>query len=86
METKQRCQSCGMPLGDSFYGTNVDKSMSAEYCTFCFQNGKFTNPNQTLEEMIASSVVNMTGDLRMPVDKAQELARNFIPTLGRWKK
>lgn len=88
MENKIRCQSCGMPLSDTFgnRGTNRDGSNTSEYCTFCFKAGEFTNPNQTLSEMIQSSIENMTADLNMPVEKATELANSFIPNLKRWKK
>ena len=88
MDEKIRCQSCGMPLSDAFgnFGTNSDGSKNPEYCSFCFQNGAFTNPNQTLEEMIQSSIENMTTDLGAPVDKATELANRVIPKLRRWQK
>ena len=87
MENKIRCQSCGMPLSADFgnLGTNADGSKTDEYCSFCFQTGEFTNPTQTLEEMIESSIENMTRDLNMPPEKAAELANSFIPTLRRWQ-
>ncbi len=87
MDDKQRCQSCGMPLSEAFmnFGTNEDGSSSDQFCTFCFQNGKFTNPAQTLDEMIKSSIENMTGELGMPLEKATELANTVIPPLGRWR-
>ena len=76
-----------MPLSEEFgnLGTNADGSKTDEYCSFCFSGGNFTNPNQTLEEMIQSSIENMTGDLNMPVEQATELANSFIPTLRRWQ-
>ena len=76
-----------MPLSEEFgnLGTNADGSKTEEYCSFCFSGGNFTNPNQTLEEMIQSSIENMTGDLNMPVEQATELANSFIPTLRRWQ-
>ena len=82
-----RCQSCGMPLSAEFanFGTNADGTTIDEYCSFCFANGQFTNPNQTLEEMINSSIENMTADLNMPPEKASELANSFIPKLKRWQ-
>ena len=88
MDNKTRCQSCGMPLSAEFgnLGTNRDGSVVLEYCSFCFSGGEFTNPNQTLEEMIQSSIENMTADLNMPREKAAELANSFIPTLRRWRK
>lgn len=87
MDNKIRCQSCGMPLSEEFgnLGTNADGTNAAEYCIFCFKGGKFTNPDQTMEEMIQSSVENMTNDLQMPEEQAANLANSFIPTLKRWQ-
>lgn len=87
MEEKIRCQSCGMPLSETFgnLGTNSDGSNNWEYCSFCFQKGGFVNPDQTLEEMIASSIENMTSDLGMPLEQASQLANSFIPNLKRWQ-
>ena len=37
------CQSCGMPMpSDELLGTNADGSHNNDYCTYCFQQGKFT--------------------------------------------
>ena len=87
MENKIRCQSCGMPVSKEFgnLGTNADGSYTEEFCSFCFADGAFINPNQTLEEMIASSIENMTTDLNMPQQQASDLANSFIPTLRRWQ-
>lgn len=87
MDNKIRCQSCGMPLSEEFgnFGTNTDGSTVSEYCVFCFSGGGFTNPNQTLEEMIQSSIENMTADLQMPLEQAANLANSFIPRLRRWQ-
>ncbi len=87
MENKIRCQSCGMPISETFgnLGTNIDGSNTAEYCNICYKEGAFANPHQTLDEMIQSSVENMTADLNMPVEKATEMANSFIPTLKRWQ-
>jgi Putative zinc ribbon domain len=84
---KIRCQSCGMPLSAEFrnLGTNADGSETWEYCSICFQKGEFTNPTQTLEEMIQSSIENMTNEVGYSIEKATELANSFIPTLKRWK-
>ena len=87
MDEKPRCQSCGMPLSADFgnYGTDEAGSPVSEYCMFCYKGGAFTNPNQTLDEMIASSVENMTGDLGMPLEQATQLANTVIPSLKRWQ-
>ena len=85
MDDKIRCQSCGMPLGTGFYGTNADDSINSEYCKFCFDKGNFREPNLTLEEMIGRSVANMVDDQKMDATEAEELARKVIPTLKRWQ-
>ncbi|MEK6823413.1 MAG: zinc ribbon domain-containing protein [Nanoarchaeota archaeon] len=78
------CQSCGMPLNkEENWGTNADDSKTQEYCRFCFQNGKFTNPDLTMEKVIEKSV-ELSKKLWMPEDKAREIANNTIPKLKRW--
>lgn len=38
------CQSCGMPLETpEQMGTESDGSITRKYCTYCYQNGAFTN-------------------------------------------
>ncbi len=87
MDNKIRCQSCGMPVSQEFgnLGTSTDGSNISDYCIFCFKDGDFTNPKQTMEEMIQSSIENMTADLQMPLEQAENLANSFIPTLKRWQ-
>ena len=46
------CNSCGRPIVKADYGTNAYGSLNEEYCKDCFQNGEFTEPDITLEEMI----------------------------------
>ncbi|MFB5598525.1 MAG: zinc ribbon domain-containing protein [Nitrosopumilaceae archaeon] len=86
MDDKQRCQSCGMPIGIGFYGTNYDQTANKEYCKYCFENGEFREPNLKMEDMMGRSVANMIDDLNMNREKAEELASTIIPTLKRWKK
>ena len=87
MDEKIRCQSCGMPLSTDFgnFGTDEAGGPVSEYCMFCYKGGAFTNPDQTLDEMIASSIENMTGDLGMPLEQATQLAQRVIPSLERWQ-
>ncbi len=85
MKTKMRCQSCGMPLGEGFYGTEKDGQVNKEYCKFCFQNGSFTHPTETVSSMVRKSIDNMVNELSIPEDQARELANSFIPKLKRWE-
>jgi hypothetical protein len=79
------CQSCAMPLqkpGD--FGTNADGSKNQEYCQYCYQKGKFTEPEITMEQMIEKC----TGIMKqMNTPEAQiEQTKKFIPMLKRWRK
>ena len=49
----KNCQSCGMPLKRDVNGggTNYDGSKSLMYCSNCYQQGKFTHPDITVEQM-----------------------------------
>ena len=53
------CNSCGRPIVKADYGTNADGSLNEEYCKDCFQNGEFTEPDITLEEMITRKTKEM---------------------------
>lgn len=37
------CQSCGMAMAAlEHFGTNRDRSLNKDYCSYCYQNGEFT--------------------------------------------
>lgn len=55
MKKEKFCQSCAMPLMNKEYdmrGTELDGSRSEEYCSYCYLNGEFTNPNITYDEVL----------------------------------
>jgi len=75
-----------MPMKiDSDFGTNTDKSKNEEYCTYCYQQGAFTNPNITIDQMI-TACVGMMVKFGTPEDEAKKMMQELIPTLKRWKK
>ena len=79
------CQSCGMPMKKpEDFGINADKTKSKYYCQFCFQNGKFTDPNITIEQMI-DKVAGFAKQMKMSEEQARERAKTFIPKLKRWQ-
>lgn len=47
------CQSCSIPLEQdpAKGGTEKDGSKNGIYCSFCYDDGKFSQPNMTLQEM-----------------------------------
>jgi len=80
----EKCQSCGMPLTDEFYGTNADGSLNSEYCMYCYADGKFTAPDITMEQMIEICVPFMV-EQGMPEDQARNLLQENLPYLKRWQ-
>lgn len=79
------CQSCGMPLSKDSQGggTNADGSISQEYCSKCYHNGAFYNPDMTVEEMMAL-VRGKLHEMHFPRFVASYFTKG-IPNLKRWK-
>ncbi len=83
METVNFCQSCSMPLDNpELLGTEEDGSPSYEYCKYCYQNGEFTSPGLTLDEM-KERMTKMSDKEKLPED-ILEAAINRLPHLKRW--
>jgi hypothetical protein len=64
-------------------GTEKDGSKSSEYCKYCYQDGKFTDPNLTLEGMqkIVATQMNL---MNLPQTVLQQ-SLALLPQLKRWK-
>ena len=65
-------------------GTEADGSPASEYCQFCYQNGAFTKPDQTVDEMVRSSIDFMTAEFKMPSEQASQMSNDVIRKLKRW--
>jgi hypothetical protein len=74
-----------MPLGKDPLGggTDVDGSRSTEYCSHCYRQGAFTQPDVTVEEMTAL-VEGKLRAMNFPGFLARRFAKD-IPTLRRWR-
>lgn len=81
------CQSCGMPIERiDCFGTYEGGLINNEYCIHCYENGKFTDPEITMEEMI-DLIVDITVDkTKISEEQARQISQSFIPTLKRWRK
>ncbi len=80
------CQSCAMPLNnEEDFGSNEDQTVSQEYCRYCYQNGWFTNPDITLEEMI-EKLASFHDQMGLSKEEAANMAKNILPTLERWRE
>ena len=68
------------PLGG---GTNADGSKSTEYCSHCYREGAFTQPNITAAEM-TTLVEGKLRSMHFPGFLARRFAKE-VPTLRRWR-
>jgi hypothetical protein len=78
------CQSCGMPLKRDVNGggTNADGSKSTEYCSNCYQSGKFVLPDITVDQM-KERVKGKMKEMHIPGFMAWFFTKD-IPKLKRW--
>lgn len=89
MEERKFCQCCGMPLDKpEVMGTEADGTLSGDYCRYCYQNGAFTWPEATVDDMIALNLkFNEENGFPMGTqEEAERMMRGWLPALKRWKK
>lgn len=79
------CQSCGMPLSKdpAGGGTEANGAKSEEYCSHCYQNGRFTEPDLTAQQMVQKVSAKLR-EMHFPSFMARRFTRE-IPDLKRWK-
>ncbi|MFC4652379.1 zinc ribbon domain-containing protein [Lactococcus nasutitermitis] len=83
------CQSCGMPIADNSYkGTEADGTFSADYCIYCYNQGRFMQSDISFEEMLEKGRKGLDAT---PMPKIQKwLFKKLYPiqlkSLKRWKK
>ena len=82
---KQICQSCGIPLSNSNFGTNEDSSSNKEYCKLCYKTGKFVFPELTLETQIERLSEMAVKNFGMSKIDALKMANSTLPNLIRWR-
>ena len=86
MKEVTMCQSCYLPFNEEherFISYEPDGSRCI-YCTNCYKDGKFIQPDLTLEGMI-EMLVPILGKT-MGEEKAREEMTAVLPGLERWRK
>jgi hypothetical protein len=83
----KNCQSCFMPLAKDpkGSGSNINGEPSFKYCSFCYEEGAFLQPDITAKEMqdfVKQRLKQMGGFMKF---FAGFFTRN-IPKLERWQK
>ena len=78
------CQSCGMIMEEHERGTNVDGSVSVDYCKYCFNDGK-SGKDETMEEMIESCIPFWIDEEKgINEEAARKEMLSIFPGLKRW--
>lgn len=80
----KNCQSCDMPMSKDPQGggANQDGSKNADYCSFCYQNGAFTQPGFSARDMQKFCIEKMR-EMGIPKPLGWLFTRR-IPKLKRW--
>lgn len=87
MPSEYFCQCCGMPIPDpSLHGTEQDGSESAEYCKFCYQDGRFTAPDMDMDDFIEATAQYYVAQSGGTFDEAVSFMATVLPHLKRWRE
>ena len=65
-------------------GTNADGGKSGDFCSYCYRNGRFTQPRLTLEQMIGKAQAKLR-EMGIP-ELIVRRASGHISKLDRWQK
>ena len=82
-KTYKHCQSCSMPLKNA-HGTYSDGTKSTMFCNLCFNDGKFTHPDWTADQM-EQFVKEKMREMGFPGFLASVFAKK-VQKLERWKR
>lgn len=87
MKVYKNCQSCAMPLhkDPEGGGTESDGTKSPKYCSYCYGDGNFLQPDISAEEMqvfVKGKLKEMGGVMKL---FAGYFSKN-IPKLERWNQ
>ena len=88
MNTKNAntCQSCGTRLTRiTEFGTYQDGSINTDYCLQCFEDGRYTSENKSLEARIAKNI-QLAHKLGMSQARTTKLADAVVPQIRKWRK
>jgi hypothetical protein len=86
MSEQANCQSCSRPInGEADFGTEVDGSRSADYCSCCYREGAFTEREVTEGEMVARVIGIVIEHNIMPRAEAEARLPGCFQTLKRWR-
>ena len=83
-QNQKFCQSCGMPMDGAQHGTEADGSASADYCSYCYEGGRFS-ADVTMAQMIDFCAKPMADATGVTAAQAKAQMAAFFPQLKRWQ-
>jgi len=82
------CQSCGIPFNEEHRAKGLialkEDGTYEDYCTLCYKDGSFTQPDMTMQEMIDLAIEAITP--QFGAEMAKKMTEELIPTLRRWRQ
>lgn len=80
------CQSCSLPMDKDpqIGGSEQDGSRSMTYCSYCYNDGQFIEPDMTVQQMQTLCMEKII-ERGVPKFFAWLMTRT-MPKLGRWRK
>ena len=78
------CESCGMALAPTDYGTDAEGHPTDHYCKWCYEGGSYTYPT-TMDAMIEDCAPRLAQGAGMTLDEAVSLMGAVLPNLERWR-
>ena len=86
MSAPTHCQSCTRPIdGPADFGTESDGRPSPDYCSCCYQSGRFTEPHVTMHEMLTRVIDTCVQYNILPRDQAERELPAQFRSLKRWR-
>ena len=80
------CQSCAMPMeSPEDFGTNHDGGRSAEYCCYCYESGRFREPDLTVDMMLERVAGFLVSEMSFTEAAARAKMGAILPELKRWQ-
>ncbi len=87
MNDYKLCQSCGMPFDEEhkkYIAKEKDGSASI-YCTYCYKDGEFLDPDATAGDMIEMAVPHCARKIGGDEAEARKQMTEVISNLDRWR-
>ncbi len=79
MKEYKYCQSCAMPFKEISRGLEADQTESSKFCSLCYDQGEFIEPEITYEEMLQRGIEGIN---KQPISNfKKKLMIKFYPNM-----